>query len=71
MADSRGEKIDTASSTPSRDVEGLESGQTTQEVVLSKHGLRLHPQPVVNDPLDPLNWSTLRKHTILAIVMSL
>lgn len=29
---------------------------------------KVHPQPTA-DPLDPLNWSTLQKHVILAIVM--
>lgn len=28
----------------------------------------VHPQPT-SDPLDPLNWSRLQKHTILGIVM--
>lgn len=37
---------------------------------LSKDGIKLHPQPT-SDPLDPLNWSGVRKHGILAIVMSL
>lgn len=47
-------------------------GEIVQERHLSvdKHGMRLHPQPT-NDPLDPLNWSKTRKHSILAIVMSL
>jgi hypothetical protein len=31
-------------------------------------GSKVHPQPTT-DPLDPLNWSTLQKHVILAIVM--
>ncbi|CEJ58740.1 hypothetical protein PMG11_07387 [Penicillium brasilianum] len=31
-------------------------------------GTKAHPQPT-NDPLDPLNWSTMQKHVILAIVM--
>ena len=35
-----------------------------------KDGLVLHPQPT-SDPLDPLNWSSLKKHAILAIVMIL
>ncbi|KAL4802135.1 MFS transporter [Aspergillus unguis] len=30
--------------------------------------IHVHPQPT-SDPLDPLNWSKLEKHTILAIVM--
>ena len=41
------------------------------EVVLGKDGFRLFPQPILDDELDPLNWSSTRKHTILAIVMSL
>ena len=33
-----------------------------------RDGVKLHPQPTV-DPLDPLNWSWTKKHTILGIVM--
>ncbi len=33
-----------------------------------KDGIRVHPQPT-SDPLDPLNWSPWKKHSILAIVM--
>lgn len=46
-------------------------GHITDELVLSKDGLPLFPQPVLGDDLDPLNWSSTQKHTILAIVMSL
>lgn len=35
---------------------------------ITKDGMRLHPQPTA-DPLDPLNWSSFKKHLILAIVM--
>ncbi|KAL4889583.1 major facilitator superfamily domain-containing protein [Aspergillus ambiguus] len=35
---------------------------------VEKNGLRVHPQPTA-DPLDPLNWSLMQKHTILGIVM--
>ncbi|KAL2830078.1 major facilitator superfamily domain-containing protein [Aspergillus cavernicola] len=35
---------------------------------IEQNGIRVHPQPT-SDPLDPLNWSRLQKHTILAIVM--
>lgn len=35
---------------------------------VTKDGVKLHPQPT-GDPLDPLNWSSMRKHTILGIVM--
>ncbi|KAF2762094.1 major facilitator superfamily transporter [Pseudovirgaria hyperparasitica] len=38
--------------------------------VLLKDGFKMHPQPT-SDPLDPLNWSWVKKHSILAIVMSL
>lgn len=47
------------------------AGQTTAEVLLTKDGLKVHPQPVEGDPLDPLNWSFTQKHIILAIVMAL
>lgn len=47
-----------------------EKGTFNQEHEISKDGVRLHPQPTA-DPLDPLNWSSFRKHTILAIVMYL
>jgi hypothetical protein len=46
-------------------------GHVTDELVLSKDGLPLFPQPVLGDDLDPLNWSSVQKHSILAIVMSL
>ena len=39
-------------------------------VVVFKAGVVLRPQPTA-DPLDPLNWSWLKKHTILGIVMYL
>lgn len=35
---------------------------------VTKDGMRLHPQPT-SDPLDPLNWSSFKKHLILSIVM--
>ena len=35
---------------------------------ITAEGMKLHPQPT-GDPLDPLNWSTTRKHVILGIVM--
>ena len=33
-----------------------------------KNGIKVHPQPTA-DPLDPLTWSSFKKHTILGIVM--
>lgn len=41
------------------------------EVILSEGGVVLHPQAVQDDALDPLNWSSFQKHTLLAIVMAL
>lgn len=38
------------------------------ENVVTRDGIRVHPQPTT-DPLDPLNWSFVQKHSILAIVM--
>ncbi|KAK6381314.1 hypothetical protein LTS17_004371 [Exophiala oligosperma] len=38
------------------------------EHLVMKDGIRLHPQPT-SDPLDPLNWSSFQKHSILAIIM--
>ena len=42
--------------------------QVLYQAAVNKNGIKLHPQPT-SDPLDPLNWSRLQKHTILAIVM--
>ena len=58
-----------------QDVDGHASAQphvdsSQGEIILSGDGIVLHPQPV-DDPMDPLNWSTFHKHTILAIVMAL
>lgn len=38
------------------------------ETTIEQNGVKIHPQPT-SDPLDPLNWSRLEKHTILGIVM--
>jgi hypothetical protein len=38
--------------------------------IVTRDGFRVHPQPTT-DPLDPLNWSSFQKHTILAVVMFL
>ncbi|KAL8709233.1 MAG: hypothetical protein Q9220_005976 [cf. Caloplaca sp. 1 TL-2023] len=48
---------------------GLEKGRD-EDAGIVKDGIRLHPEPTA-DPLDPLNWSSAKKHTILAIVMYL
>ena len=55
-----------------RDQEGvMDQGRgDSYGVAVSKDGLKSHPQPTA-DPLDPLNWTSVRKHTILAIVMYL
>ena len=43
----------------------------TSAIYLASDITEIHPKPVPNDPLDPLNWSKFQKHTILAIVMAL
>ena len=42
----------------------------TYETAIKKNGVKLHPQPT-SDPLDPLNWTSFRKHSVLGIVMYL
>lgn len=45
--------------------EGGSSGTDVKEVRTTKHGkTALIPQPS-DDPLDPLNWSWSKKHTVL------
>lgn len=68
MADSIKEEEKCLPPSPSGE-EGL--GKTTREVALAKDGFSVHPQPVRDDPLDPLNWPPFQKNTILAIVMAL
>lgn len=46
------------------------NGSPADDVGVVRDGMKLHPQPTA-DPLDPLNWSSAKKHTILAIVMYL
>lgn len=47
---------------------GIDAGSSG--VVVVRDNAILHPQPTA-DPCDPLNWSRLKKHTILGIVMYL
>lgn len=47
---------------------GIDAGSSG--VVVVKDNAILHPQPTA-DPCDPLKWSWLKKHSILAIVMYL
>lgn len=44
-----------------------EIGQS-ENIGISNDGLEVHPHPTA-DPLDPLNWSSFKKNSILAIVM--
>ncbi|KAM3424476.1 hypothetical protein BST61_g6480 [Cercospora zeina] len=48
-----------------------EAGLVSAEVLVDKNGFKLFPIPVQGDALDPLNWPTFQKHTILGIVMAL
>lgn len=40
------------------------------DLSVTKDGVKVQPQPTA-DPLDPLNWPSFKKHTILGIVMYL
>ena len=53
---------------PYNEKEPIEHHGTSEPAVVTKDGVKVHPQPTA-DPLDPLNWSTWRKNTILGIVM--
>ena len=53
------------------DIPDTEAGHVAAEVLLDKNGFKLFPIPVRGDGLDPLNWSSVQKHGILAIVMAL
>lgn len=43
-------------------------GNVTDGQVVGPLGIPLHPQPTT-DKLDPLNWTSTRKHIILGVVM--
>lgn len=47
-----------------------EAVQHNELLSSSRDGVKLYPQPTA-DPLDPLNWSALKKHVVLGIVMYL
>ncbi|KAF2460315.1 major facilitator superfamily transporter [Lineolata rhizophorae] len=55
---------------PTREKGEVLHGGAEELPVVLKDGMRLQPQPT-SDPLDPLNWTSWRKNSILAIVMSL
>lgn len=70
MTDQMDEKrIDPDNEPTQNEKTNLEKGdlQPTENFV-TRNGFKLHPQPTT-DPLDPLNWTSLRKHVILGIVM--
>lgn len=60
-----------ASNIPGEVVPNTIEDPSSGEIVLSKDGFKLFPQPVVGDGMDPLNWSFTQKHSILTIVMAL
>lgn len=63
------EKPHNSEQTPAETLDATD--QWAAEVAVSKDGWELFPQPVSGDIYDPLNWPLVRKHSILAIVMSL
>ena len=78
MADYGSEKIATSTDNKANGVLGVNDEKgildgargMSYDVAVSKDGLKLQPQPTA-DPLDPLNWTSWKKHTILAMVMYL
>lgn len=67
------EHISAVEPSPSKEKYEPESGLDASEglsydVAISRAGIKVHPQPTA-DPLDPLNWTSAKKHTILGIVM--
>ncbi|KAL4947604.1 major facilitator superfamily domain-containing protein [Aspergillus filifer] len=61
------EKFPEAESAPTHAMAVSVPGTGTSAVI-EQNGIAVHPQPTA-DPLDPLNWSKLQKHTILGIVI--
>lgn len=37
------------------------------DAAVTRDGIQVHPQPT-SDSLDPLNWTSWRKHSILGII---
>lgn len=86
MASDLNEKITVSSEDKSKDGLRVEDGShgtphlsngngildhgDSYDVAIMKDGIKLHPQPTA-DPLDPLNWTSFKKHTVLAIFMYL
>lgn len=58
---------DAKSADPTKLEETGEGNGKSSSAVILRDGLAVFPQPT-SDPLDPLNWSFTRKHSILAIV---
>lgn len=65
------EKQPSASAQSSSSVDNRSTSHEEPEIVLSKDGFKLFPQPVLGDDLDPLNWSFFQKHVILSIIMAM
>lgn len=72
MTDEKGDKDrqeQSANASSDQLPDSTEKGaQLVGDTTVNKSGIKVHPQPT-SDPLDPLNWSSLQKHVILAIVM--
>lgn len=62
--------MDSAAVTEKKGSSDHDAVESDMAAVVLRDGLKLHPQPT-SDPLDPLNWSTTKKNSVLAIVMAL
>lgn len=61
------EKVDKLALAPDVDAKQETHIKPDQAITILKDGLAVFPNPT-SDPLDPLNWSSVRKHSILAVV---
>lgn len=64
-ADIMDEKHDEKLQVP--ELEGNIDRTAAQGGAVTRDGIQVHPQPTA-DSLDPLNWTSWRKHSILAII---
>lgn len=72
MADAKKEKHPNAAGNFKEPVpHALDYTAPPEVVFVGDDGIKLFPQPVVGDRLDPLSWSFAQKHVILAILMAL
>lgn len=72
MADTQKEKDPDAAGDCKEPVpHALDYTASAELAFVGDDGIKLFPQPIAGDGLDPLSWSFAQKHVILAILMAL